>query len=239
MLSLLYADKVAINDQISIHIPTLGEIIDCGEEAYYGFITALTAMPIDLMVELDDIGYDFTEIDEYQLFLMLFPQMQKTPHSITSMVFGDLNLAEFELWVNPQNDCICLKNHKSGVIIDGLLHEKIATTLRHIHHLTKDRRMPGNKNAKQYMIKRARIKKRRNRSRQSKSQLEPLIISMVNTQQFKYDFESTKNLTIYQFNESVKQVIRKIDYDNRMYGVYAGTIDTKKLSQDALTWLSD
>ena len=54
----------------------------------------------------------------------------------------------------------------------------------------------------------------------------------MNTEQFKYDFEGVKNMSIYQFNESLRQVIKKNNYNNLMYGVYAGTIDTKGLSQE-------
>ena len=79
---------------------------------------------------------------------------------------------------------------------------------------------------------------RRNRNRKQESQLEPLIIAMVNAEQYKYDFEGTRELSIYQFNESVRQIIKKVDYDNRMYGIYAGTINAKELSQDDLNWLT-
>ena len=63
------------------------------------------------------------------------------------------------------------------------------------------------------------------------------IVAMVNTEQFKYDFRGTKDLSIYQFNESVRQVIKKVDYEHKMSGVYAGTIDPKTFSQDELNWL--
>lgn len=87
------------------------------------------------------------------------------------------------------------------------------------------------------MLERARHKLKRRKNQAESSQLEPLIIAMVNTEQYKYNFEETKDLTIYQFNESVRQIIKKVDYSNRMYGVYAGTIDVKDLSQDDLNWL--
>ena len=61
---------------------------------------------------------------------------------------------------------------------------------------------------------------------------------MVNTEQYKYGYESTRDLSIYQFNESVRQIIKKVDYDNRMYGVYSGTVSAKDLSQDDLNWLT-
>ena len=87
------------------------------------------------------------------------------------------------------------------------------------------------------MIDRAKKKLKRERDKVRSSQLEPLIISMVNTEQYKYNFATTRDLSIYQFNESVRQIINKVDYDNRMHGVYAGTVSIKDLSQDDLNWI--
>lgn len=79
---------------------------------------------------------------------------------------------------------------------------------------------------------------RRQKNRATDSQLEELIVAMVNTEQYHYGFEGTRELSIYQFNESVHQVIKKIDYDNRMHGIYSGTVSAKDLSQDDLNWLT-
>lgn len=69
-LNLLYKHEIRINDFIKIVIPTVGEIIE-DEDNYYSTITILTAMPIDLMVYLADAGIDFTQINEYELFLIM------------------------------------------------------------------------------------------------------------------------------------------------------------------------
>ena len=66
----LYTNNVEICDGISIRIPTVREVLE-HEDEYYGMITLLTAMPIDLMCQLDDMGIDFTQITEYELFLIL------------------------------------------------------------------------------------------------------------------------------------------------------------------------
>jgi hypothetical protein len=154
------------------------------------------------------------------------------------MLFGDLDLKSFEMAVSEQNGQIVLLDRKRDIVIDRAIHGQIAGVLRKIHHLEKNRRKPANEEAKRYMLERARIKAQRDRNRQRYSQLEPLIIAMVNTEQYKYNFEETRDLSIYQFNESVRQIIKKVDYDNRMYGVYSGTINAKELSQDDLNWLS-
>lgn len=232
-INLLYKRAYAINDNISVVIPTVGEILE-DEDSYYSMVSMLTAMPIDLMVELDDAGIDFTTINDYELFIMLFGGLKQQD---TSLIFGDLDLSKFEPFIEKKTQKVFLRN-KKGVVIDRLIHDQIATTLRTLHHLEKNNRTPANKEAKEFMLKRAREKRRRHRNRKQMSELESMIIAMVNTPEFKYDFEGVKKMSIYQFNESVRQVVRKINYDNRMIGVYAGTIDAKKLSQDDLTWIS-
>lgn len=232
--NLLYKKQYPINDSISIVIPRVGQILD-DEDSYYGLVSILTAMPVDLLVQLDDAGIDFTSINEYELFLLMFPGLKTQD---TSLIFGDLDLSQFKIATNEQNGNIVLLDKEHDIIIDRVIHSQIAEVLRKIHHLEKNRRKPANIEAKEYMLKRARDKMRRHRNRKEASQLESLIIAMVNTEQYKYDFEGTRELSIYQFNESVRQIIKKVDYDNRMYGVYAGTVSAKDLSQDDLNWLT-
>ena len=234
-LSLLYQKRCVINDSISVVIPSVGEIMD-NEDIYYSAVTALTAMPIDLLVQLDDEGIDFTTINEYELFLRLFPGL--TTHD-TSLIFGDLDLSKFKLATNAQNGNLILVDEEQNIIIDRSIYSQIATTLRKIHHLEKNCRKPANEEAKKFMLKRARDKMKRRKKQKEMSQLESLIIAMVNTEQYKYDFKGTRELSIYQFNESVRQVIKKVDYDNKMHGIYAGTISVKDLSQDDLNWLTN
>ena len=232
-LNLLYEKQYAINDSIHIIIPTVGQIID-NEDAYYGLVSVLTAMPVDLMVQLEDAGIDFMSINEYELFLLMFAGLKSQD---TSLIFGDLDLSKFKMAVNEQNGTIVLLDEEHDIRIDRAVHGQIAAVLRKIHHLERNNRKPANNEAKRFMLERAREKLRR-RTRKEDSQLESLIIAMVNTEQYKYDFEGTRELSIYQFNESVRQVIKKVDYDNRMYGVYTGTINAKELSQDDLNWLT-
>jgi hypothetical protein len=233
-LNLLYKQEYAINEHIKIQIPTVGEVLD-NEDDYYTMVTMLTAMPVDMMVQLDDIGVDFTAVNEYELFLILFNALKDKD---TSLIFGELDLKPFRSAVNPQNNTIVLRDKETGVVIDRGIQGQIASVLRKIHNLKRNNRKPANQEAREYMLQRAREKMRRRSKRMNDSQLEELIVAMVNTEQFHYGFEGTRELSIYQFNESVRQVIKKIDYDNRMHGVYAGTVNAKELSQDDLNWLT-
>lgn len=230
----LYKRELAINDKISVYIPTVGEILD-DEDSYYDLVSMFVAMPIDMMVFLDDAGIDFTTIDEYQLFLLMFSGIAEQN---TRLILGDLDLTKFRIATNEQNGMIVLVDAENDIVIDRAIYSQIAWALRKIHNLEKNNRKPGNEEAKKFMIKRERAKMKRRRGRLKDSQLESLIVAMVNAEQYKYDFLQTRDLSIYQFNECVRQVIRKDDYNNKMYGVYTGSINAKDLSPDDLVWWS-
>lgn len=232
-INLLYKDSFPINDYISIKIPTVGEILD-DEDNYYSVVSMLTAMPIDMMVQLDSIGIDFSTINEYELFQYLFLPLQQMD---TSLIFCDLDLSMFEPAVNEQNGLIMFENKTTGARIDRAIHYRIAEILRKIHGLKRDIRTPGNNEAKRYMLEKARKKLKRNSQRERESQLEQYIISVVNTPEFKYDYESVRGLSIYQFNQSFNQIIHKVDYNNRMFGIYSGTVSAKELPKEDLTWI--
>lgn len=230
---LLYGSSIPVTEQISITVPTVGDILD-HEDDYYAMVSMLTAMPIDFMVQLDDMGVDFTTINDYELFLILFGTIREMD---TRLIFGDLDLKRFELAKHIESGMPVIYDEADDIVIDRVVQTKIATTLREIHHLEKDVRKPGNQEAKEYLLERARKKLKRRKRRKEKSQLQQLIVAMVNTEQFKYDFRGVRDLTIYQFNESVRQIQHKIDYGNKMHGIYAGTVDPKKINQDDLNWL--
>ena len=232
--SLLYARSIAINEHIEIPVPTVGEVLD-REDEYYGMVSLVTATPYDLMVQLDDIGIDFAQIDDFDLFLIVFNSLKDQD---TSMIFGDLDLSRFEVAINQENNMIVLLDEKNEIVIDKLTHWQIAESLRKLHHQERSKGKPANEEARAFMIQRARIKMARRRNRVEDSHLEQLVVSIVNTEQYPYDFEQTRDLTIYQFNESVHQIIRKIDFDNKMFGIYSGTISAKDLNQKELNWLT-
>lgn len=231
--NLLYERNLTITDKISVYVPTVGEILH-DENNYYSLLCSLTAMPIDYMVQLDKMGLDFAEMTEYELFLRLFPYIQSMD---TSMFFGELNLRDFKYACDEDGD-IVLVNPKEDIVINGRTQAMIASALRKIHGTKKDVRKPANKEARDYMLEIAKRKANRRKNRVEQSNLETVIVAMVNTEQFKYDFQTVKDLTIYQFNESLHQIVKKVDYNNRMFGVYTGNIKIKDLSKDDLNWLT-
>ena len=231
-VNLLYKHEWPINDKIKVVIPTVGDILK-DEDSYYSLVSMFTASPYDMMLILDEAGYDFRSLNSFDLFIILFGSLREFD---TSLILGDLDLKKFKLSKNDTNDQVVLRDQENDITIDRAVYEKISLCLRTIHGLEKNNRKVQDDETKKYLLERARKKRGRKKSNNS-SQLEALIVAMVNTEQFKYGYESVLGLTIFQFNESVRQIIKKVDYDNRMFGIYSGTISAKDIKKDELNWL--
>lgn len=232
--SLLKLSSVDIVPNLSIRIPTVGEILE-DEQKYYSLISSLTATPFQYMVQLDDMGIDFTAITDYQLFMMLFPSFAQDDMSI---LFGDLDLSDIAIFEKRENNTFILYSPQNDIMIDELIYSQIVDCIRKINSLTKEMRKPGNDEAKEFRINLERKKQKRNARKTYEPYLEKLVVALVNRPEFKYNFEQVENLTIYQFNQSFEQIKTSINFDNTMIGVYAGTVDTSKIkNRSCLSWL--
>lgn len=233
--SLLNLSSVKIpNTKLLLRIPTVGEILE-DEFTYYSIVSSLTASPFQYMVQLDDMGIDFTTITDYDLFKMIFPIYVK---SNLSILFGDLNISDFK--VTNRNNLLCLYSDYNDIEIDEKVYNYLINTIRQINLLEKVNFKPGNKSAQKYLLEKERKKQKRNANKKADPYLEKLVIALVNTSEFPYDYDSCMNLSIYKFNQSFKQIQHKIAFDNTMIGVYSGTVDTSKLNnKNILSWVSN
>lgn len=233
--SWLKLSSVQVPDtKLSIRIPTVGEILE-DEQNYYNIISSLTASPYQYMVQLNDVFHiDYTTITDYDLFKMLFSAYLQSDLSI---VFGDLNISDFGIYrTNNKQDI--LMSPSSGIEINEKVYNDLANIIRKINLLEKVNYKPGNESAKKYLLEKERKKQKRNAKKPYEPYLEKIVIALVNTSEFPYDYDSCMDLSIYRFNQSFKQIQHKIAFDKTMIGVYAGTVDTSKLSnKDALTWI--
>lgn len=220
---------IDIIPNLSIRIPTVKEILE-DEQYYYNIISSLTSTPFQYMVQLDDIGVDFTEITDYKLFMIIFPLFAQGDLSI---LFGDIDLSDIK--VEKGNK---LYSQKNNIVIDEFVYYKIVNCIRKVNNLKRENRRPGNDEAKEFRIKLERKKQKRNAKKSYEPYLEKLVIALVNNSNFKYNYEEVNKLTIYQFNQSFEQVKRYIDFNNTMIGIYAGTVDASKIKEkSSLSWM--
>lgn len=232
MASLLFADHISINEHIQVMIPRVGDIV--GNDEYFDAVFTVIATPYDMMVQLDDIGIDFTTIKDFDLFLLMYKRLQGLD---TSLLFGDLKIGDMHTVVNEQNGEYLLEDESGTIRIDRFVHDQICRAIRQILSIEKNTKRPANDEAKKYMLERARAKLRRQRRKPPEPQLENYVVALVNTESFPYNYETVKNITIYQFYASLGQIAHKIQFDHLMGGYYAGTIKGEDLKPADKTWI--
>lgn len=235
MASQLYQTSIEVSDAISVMVPTVGQIID-NEDDYYQVACMIVATPYDMMVQLDDAHIDFTKIDDFELFILLFENLRAMN---TSLIFGELDLSGMKVAKFEGTGELVLMDKERDITIDRVVHAKLCDSIRNMLHMEKNNKKPGNEEARKYLINRERKRQKRAKSKRRDSQLENYIIALVNTEQFPYNYETVRNISIYQFYASLNQIAHKIKYDNTMIGYYAGTIKFEDLAPADRTWIQN
>lgn len=98
----------------------------------------------------------------------------------------------------------------------------------------------GNETMKKYALEReeAHRKNRQAKRRPYSSRYDKQIIALVNNANFKYDFETVNDLTVYDFAVSVRQIAKKDQADHLYTGMYMGTVKLNANERSTkLNWL--
>ena len=234
-LFLYFGDDYVINDQIKLSQPTIGQIVDFGEAHYFSMIHTLTAIPSDMKSMLwDQMGLDWTEVEDFELFMMLAQTMTLDK---TSIVFGDLDFSKMRPFRNNQNGDVVLADKESGVVIDKLIYTRIVNYLRKLHNITPKPERAKGKRAKQAMIDEDRRNREYNKDKPFKSYLLPLISSVKVRQGYTKDY--VRNMGLFEFFDDLSRLQIVYNSDHLMTGIYSGSIDGKKIKKEELNWLRE
>lgn len=230
-LSLYFGDPYVVNDYITITIPKIGEVVKYGERQYYSMVQTITAIPSEMKSQLWDSGLDWTQITDFQLFMMLAPTL---PKDKTYILFGDLDFQAMRPFENKQNETVVLRNPDTGAIIDELAYGKISSYLCSAHNLTKKVEKAANEFTKKFMIDEDRQKLQHNAKQPYKSFLRPLISAVKCRQGYTLDY--IKNMGLFEFFDDLNRLQIIINADALLQGSYSGMVDTSKIPKKNFDW---
>lgn len=234
-----YRDGVcAINEHISIHIPTLGEICDMGEDQYFSFVRFFLSTPTDLCVQLYDMGIDFTKLSDYQLFSQLIRKTITPAQS--GLLFGALDFSKMQLREHPGHGQLVLSPPDENWFLDECTYESIAEFLRNVHFWEKNVSIPANESTKEIIIEDAREEARKRRAEGSHSVLKNWISAMVNSEGFKYNHREVWDLSIHVFIDSVMRIEKIKNARLLLQSGYSGFgIKLSDVNRKELDWLGN
>lgn len=234
-LKLYIGDDYVINDSIKILQPTIREIAEFGERDFFSVVHTVCAIPSDMKSQLWDMGLDWTEVDDFELFMMLVQTL--TPDR-TKLLFGNIDLSKLKPYKHPHiEDEIILVDKDSGIVIDKIIYLRIVSYLCKSFNITPKVEKAMNKMTKKVLIEEDRAKLKFNKDKPFKSFLLPLI-SSVKVKQC-YTKEYVLNMGYVEFMNDVARLQVIHNADHLLSGVYAGTIDMKKIDKKSLNWMCE
>jgi hypothetical protein len=185
--------------------------------------------------QLWDLGIDWMEIQDFDLFVMLSQTL--TPDR-TKPLFGDLDFTKLKPYNHPNVEGeVILVDKESGILIDKMIHYRIVSYLRKAFNITPKVERAKNEITKRILIEEDRRKIEQNKNKPFKSFLLPLISSVKVKQG--YTKEYVLNMGYVEFMSDVARLQVIHNADHLLSACYAGTIDMKKINKDELNWMKE
>lgn len=114
---------VRINRNFSVFIPTLDQIEEFGEKKYFNAVHNFTSVGADLKWQLWDLGVDYTQIEDYDLFTKLIFQLVSSKKKLHDEVLE--NPDKFDRKFDSEELDELLINPLQLVMKETTTHEKL------------------------------------------------------------------------------------------------------------------
>lgn len=231
-MKLLLCRPVVINDFITLKQPTVREIVDADEQRYFSVFHSLAGIPSDMKSVLWDMGVDYMKMSDWELFISLSRMYKKED---TELIFGDLDFSTAEILVDEETQQTVL-SLEQGIVTEEI-YDQFIPYIREMIGYTLKREKAANKFTKQILIDEDREKRQLNKDKPYESFLFSIILSLVNTEEFPYDYDTVLNCSMYQLMKSFLQIQNKKSACALYQGSMSGFVDTSKINKANFSWV--
>lgn len=242
---------------ITVYSPTIGDIVHMGEKKFYQTLSFFTCNTTQYRLMLWELGYDWNEISDFQLFCMLYKQIDP---DVSKLLFGDLDFQKFVPLIKqlppkepdeseetePDDEPkepeiveeLILWDDEDEIEINADVHNHFSQYLRAMFGTNPDEKLTDDPTLKQWYInkdKRAsdRLKKAEEEGKEkSEASIQSIISSLVNHPGFKYKLSELRQVGVAEFYDSVKRLQVYEQTTALLKGMYSGFIDSKNIKPD-------
>jgi len=238
-LELLRGGTIHINDWFELHQPTIEEIMNFGVSDFYSTAWTLCSSPWDMPSMLADLGIDFLKISEWEFFQILLSIIDS---SHLQPFIGDVDFKEFKPMTEhfkDGNERIVLFRESDEVIFDEKDYDIFISYLREMIGFQHKNKSKPSKTAAKWIIeddRKQRSRAAKKGDKENESMIYDIVLSLVNTEEFSYDYETVFQITLYQLMKSFTQIQGKKSAVALLQGSMSGFVDTKGISSLDMQW---
>lgn len=231
---LLYGYDIPITQGLTLYQAKIDEIINFSEDIYLKMGYLLGSIPSSMKSILWDMGYDYTKISDWEYFQIVIKKVQEES---TRLLFREhINFAAMKSVYVPELENNVLYDEKTQLIITEKDYHVFAEYLRKMFCYKIKREKPANKFTKKILIDEDRRKRMKPVSDES-MMIESMTITLVNTEEFPYTYETSRNITFHQLSMSYLQIQNKKQSCALLQGSFSGFVDTSKIPSSAMEWV--
>ena len=229
-------DLSDLKGRIIIYSPTIGDIVENGENRFYSTLSLLTTNTTANRLMLWENGLDWNEVSDFELFSLL---IKGADQEIASLFFGDLDITRFERYIRDgENGAeMILYNAVSDVEINERAYHYISQYIRTIFNY-----FPEEKITDSLFLKKAYIDKdkrqlklnefKQNRGDDLTSRLQSQISSFLCHPGTKYKLQELKEVGVCEFFDTLQRIQIYESATACMKGMYSGFVDSKKIKPE-------
>ena len=219
--------------KVILRAPTLDEICNYGESDFWVLADYICAIPTDYMLELDKQGIRYEDVPEYDFFIdSILPNLDSDTCNI---LLPNVHPEQMQYQIFEDCSDKIVVDIKEQVVIDKNTYVQLTRTIRKLFGLQYKPMFAQNDFTRKKLFELSKKRRKKAKSKPNESVLLPLVSSMVNCSDFKYNYEEVWNMNFYAFMDSVKRV-NAVRSANQMYtGGYFGL--SLKDVKEYLDWM--
>lgn len=246
-LKLLRGKPITIKDGLVLLQPRIDEIEELGEQSFMNVFWLLCSSAWDMPAAFADMGVDFMSVTDWNFFMQTVLGM---PFNTTKLVFKDIDFSKLEPMLKQlgEEQSIVLVNKEPMILDDKefeprtfeITEDDYNVFIKYVREMIgfqhKGRKAKNRATAK-ILIQEDRKESARNKNKPYESMILNAIISLVNTEEFGYTYETVFEMTIFQLMKSLVQIQGKKHACALLQGSMSGFCDTSKIPSKEFQWM--
>lgn len=242
---------------ITISIPTIGDILEIGEDNFYKALSPFLNNSTSIRVLLYDAFHkDWNKTKDIEVFYIL-SQIHKADNLVKmengkvinesdplKLIFKNTDFSDFQLMsvrqeINGEEvDKLALYSKSQDIILYEEQYLEIAEYLREIMNIHPKVEHAKGKTTKHWILQEDRMKFE-SKDKEKSSSLLPVVSACVNHPGFKYKLEELKTVNICQFMDSVNRIQKYEQGTAALKGVYSGFVSAKDIPNELINFMGE
>lgn len=219
--------------QIVVHQPSIGDIVHIGEKKFYKTLDIFITNTTSYRLPLWELGIDWNEFSDFQLFCMLLPSVDK---DVCKLFFHDLdfdNFKRYEKRLNDKEEQI-LYDQVHNIEINEEVYQYMHQYFQTIFNLFPDEKITKDNVLKKWYLDKDKRQMEINQIKDTSkdNSIVNLISSCVNHPGFKYKLNELREVGVYEFYDSCKRLQIYEQTTACLQGMYSGFVDSSQFKMD-------